>query len=147
MSGDATGYAGDIDPAEAVDRLTHESDAQLVDVRTRGEWETVGVPDLAGIGKSPIFLEWQVAPAMQVAPDFLDRLGDELKARGAGTDAPLLFLCRSGVRSVAAARAATAAGFGKAFNIVEGFEGPAGASERLGRPVGWKPRKLPWTQR
>jgi len=146
MSGGQRGYVGDVDPAEVMRRLADEPDAQLIDVRTRGEWQTVGVPDLAAAGKAPVFLEWQVAPAMQVAPDFLDRLAAELKARGVGSDAPLFFLCRSGARSAAAATAATAAGFSHAFNVAEGFEGKPGASEQLGRPVGWKHRDLPWSQ-
>jgi rhodanese-related sulfurtransferase len=146
MSGGQRGYAGDIDPEETLRRLRSEPGAQLVDVRTRGEWQTVGVPDLTGAGKTPIFLEWQSAPAMQVDPDFLDKLGAELKARGIAQDAPLYFLCRSGARSTAAAMAATAAGFPNSFNVAEGFEGKPGASAAAGRPVGWKSRNLPWTQ-
>jgi rhodanese-related sulfurtransferase len=146
MSGGQGGYVGDVDPDETMRRLEGEPNAQLVDVRTRAEWDTVGVPDLSRAGKTPIFLEWQVAPAMQVAPDFLDRLAAELKSRGVGRDAPLYFLCRSGARSAAAATAATAAGFTAAYNVAEGFEGKPGASEQLGRPVGWKNRKLPWTR-
>lgn len=145
MSGGHGTYAGDLDPDETMHRLESEPSAQLIDVRTRGEWQMVGVPDLARAGKTPIFLEWQVAPAMQVAPDFLDKLAAELKARGIGRDAPLFFMCRSGARSAAAAAAATAAGFAHAYNVSEGFEGKAGASDRLGRPAGWK-NKLPWTK-
>jgi rhodanese-related sulfurtransferase len=146
MSGGQGGYAGDVDPEEAMERLQREPNAQLIDVRTRGEWQSVGVPDLAATGKAPIFLEWQTAPAMQVAPDFVEKLDAELASRGIAPDAPLLFLCRSGARSAAAAAAATAAGHSNAFNVIEGFEGKPGASAAAGRPVGWKTRNLPWTQ-
>jgi rhodanese-related sulfurtransferase len=139
--GDERGYAGDLDPAEALERLKREPATHLVDVRTKAEWDAVGVPDLCAIGKSPIFIEWGVVP------DVLGDLEKALGARRLGTDTPLLFLCRSGNRSGAAARAATASGFPHSFNVIEGYEGAPGASERLGRPVGWKARKLPWTER
>jgi len=142
MSNIAAPVGDDVNPDKAQEQLGSRPDAQLVDVRTRGEWERVGVPDLSGLGKSPIFLEWQVAPTMQVAPDFLDRLEAELKARGLGHDTPLYFLCRSGVRSAAAASAAAAAGFTETHNVVEGFEGPASAPP----PAGWRARGLPCTQ-
>ncbi|HVV92376.1 MAG TPA: rhodanese-like domain-containing protein [Hyphomicrobiales bacterium] len=141
MNSGEPGYAGDLDPAEAMERLKREPGTQLVDVRTQAEWDAVGVPDLGGIGKAPIFIEWGVVP------DFLGDLGKALAERGLGTDVPLLFLCRSGNRSGQAARAATAAGFPQSFNVIEGYEGAPGASEKLGRPVGWKARKLPWTRR
>ena len=55
----------------------------------------------------------------------------------AGKDAVLLFLCRSGKRSVAAAQAATFAGYLQAFNVLEGFEGD-------GNPAtGWIKHNLP----
>jgi sulfur dioxygenase len=60
-------------------------------------------------------------------------------------DKPLLMLCRSGVRSIAAARRATELG-AQAYNILEGFEGdPDGQAHRALRG-GWKFRGLPWRQ-
>jgi rhodanese-related sulfurtransferase len=71
---------------------------------------------------------------------------DELAAAGVAKDAPVLFLCRSGVRSVAAAEAATAVGYTRAYNILQGFEGnPDGAGHR-GAGSGWKVAGLPWRQ-
>ena len=53
-----------------------------------------------------------------------------------------MFLCRSGVRSIAAAEAATAAGF-TSYNVLEGFEGePDAYGDRVLN--GWKNRHLPW---
>lgn len=139
-------YAGDVDPATAYKDLATTSTAQLIDVRTRAEWSFVGIPDLAAIGKEPILIEWQSWPQMQVESDFLDRLKAELAARNVPADAPLYFLCRSGVRSAAAAACATAEGLGKSFNIAGGFEGPPDQDRHRGQVAGWKASELPWIQ-
>ncbi len=62
------------------------------------------------------------------------------------TDAPVLFLCRSGHRSDSAARAATAAGYTRAFNVLEGFEGNKDAGGHRGNLGGWRKAGLPWVQ-
>jgi rhodanese-related sulfurtransferase len=56
-----------------------------------------------------------------------------------------VLLCRSGVRSVAAARRATELGV-EAYNILEGFEGDADAEGHRGHKGGWRLRGLPWRQ-
>ena len=140
-------YAGDVSPKEAWEILAKEPGAVLVDVRTRPEWGFVGVPDLRNLGKKTVLLSWQVYPEMAVDPDFNAKLKAELKA-GAGRDpaAPLLFICRSGARSRAAAEAATAAGFSRCYNVSEGFEGDKDGSSHRGQRGGWKFAALPWIQ-
>ncbi len=132
------GYAGDLDPAAAWELLADSTDAVLVDVRTDAEWRFVGVPDTAELNRPALQVEWNNATGRN--PRFLD----ELQARGV-TSGPVLFLCRSGVRSVAAARAATAAGIEPAYNITDGFEGPLDDSGHRGG-AGWKAAGLPWRQ-
>ena len=135
-------YAGDVDPTTAYAELADRADAVLVDVRTRAEWSYVGGPDLAALGKPVLQIEWVGFPGGARNEGFVD----ELAAAGVAKDAPVLFLCRSGVRSVAAAGAATAAGWTAARNILEGFEGnPDGAGHR-GTQGGWKVAGLPWRQ-
>ena len=56
-----------------------------------------------------------------------------------------VLLCRSGVRSVAAARRATELGV-EAYNILEGFEGDPDEHAQRGRRGGWRLRALPWRQ-
>ncbi|HEX5287047.1 MAG TPA: rhodanese-like domain-containing protein, partial [Polaromonas sp.] len=56
-----------------------------------------------------------------------------------------VLLCRSGVRSVAAARRASELGF-EAYNILEGFEGDADEQDQRGHCGGWRFRGLPWRQ-
>jgi rhodanese-related sulfurtransferase len=134
-------YAGVVDPAEAYAALAADEDAVLVDVRTTAEWNYVGLPDLSGIDKRVICVEWQRFPDGAVNGDFVDQLQDV----GLPDGAPIYFLCRSGVRSAAAAEAATAAGLGPAYNVTEGFEGPH--DEHGHRTVsGWKNAGLPWRQ-
>ena len=126
--------------------MSSDKRAILVDVRTRAEWSFVGVPSLAEVGKSPITLEWQVFPSMAENSDFVEVLNGALTKAGVEHDAPLYFLCRSGVRSKHAATAMTAAGWTRCFNIASGFEGPPDASGHRGQIDGWKAQGLPWTQ-
>jgi rhodanese-related sulfurtransferase len=140
------GYAGDLDAEDVWPRLKEDPVAQLVDVRTRAEWSYVGVPDLRGIGKTPILVEWQSFPSMTVNPEFIRSLDAELARAGRDRSAPIYFLCRSGARSQSAAAAATAAGFTPAYNVAGGFEGPRGQDGHRGGVRGWKAAGLPWTQ-
>jgi rhodanese-related sulfurtransferase len=134
-------YAGDVTPQDAYAALAADEDAVLVDVRTTAEWSYVGLPDLSGIGKRVVCVEWQRFPDGAVNGDFVDQLQDV----GLPDGAPIYFLCRSGVRSVAAAEAATAAGLGPAYNVLDGFEGPH--DDQGHRSVaGWKNTDLPWRQ-
>jgi rhodanese-related sulfurtransferase len=134
-------YAGDVTPEQAWTALRDDPAAVLVDVRTRAEWSYVGLPDLGDLGKQAVLLEWQTYPDGAVNERFTARL----EAAGVDRDAPVYFLCRSGVRSVAAAHAATREGWGRSYNVLEGFEGPH--DERRHRSVaGWKVAGLPWVQ-
>lgn len=127
-------YAGALTPVEA-HQLADSGAGKLVDVRNRFEWEYVGrVPDTT-------LIEWKQFPGGELNPRFID----ELKARFQEGDV-LMFLCRSGVRSDAAARAATSAGFTNAYNILEGFEGDLDAAGQRGKVGGWRKHGLPWVQ-
>lgn len=139
-------YAGDVTPAECWTALGRDASAHLVDVRTTAEWAYVGSPDIRSAGKEAIRLEWQVFPAMNVDADFAAKLAGKLDAAGAPKDAPLYFICRSGVRSKAAALAMTTAGYSRCFNVVGGFEGPPDSDGHRGRVSGWKAEGLAWTQ-
>jgi rhodanese-related sulfurtransferase len=138
----AAGYAGDVAPATAWKMLSEYKGALLIDVRTRPEWNYVGLPDLSSLGKNPALIEWQVFPSMQPNPQFVADLSGAVADR----DAPLLFICRSGARSAAAAKAMTAAGYSSCFNVADGFEGPLDGHARRGTSAGWKAAGLPWRQ-
>jgi rhodanese-related sulfurtransferase len=83
---------------------------------------------------------------MQPNPNFVADAIEALQAAGAGPQTPVLFLCRSGARSRAAAMALTRAGFEKAFNIAGGFEGDLNGEGHRGQTNGWKAAGLPWRQ-
>lgn len=138
----AAGYAGDVVPTTAWKILSERKDAVLIDVRTRAEWNYVGLPDLETLAKKPALIEWQVFPSMQANPEFVAALSGALPDK----EAPVLFLCRSGARSAAAAKAMTAAGYSTCFNVVDGFEGPLDAQAKRGAAGGWKAAGLPWRQ-
>jgi rhodanese-related sulfurtransferase len=138
----ASGYAGDVTPATAWKILSERADAVLIDVRTRAEWNYVGLPDLESLAKKPALVEWQTFPSMQLNPEFVAALSSALPDK----EVPLLFLCRSGVRSAAAAKAMTAAGYSTCINVADGFEGPLDARSKRGAAGGWKAAGLPWRQ-
>jgi sulfur dioxygenase len=129
----AQGYAGDVSP-----QLAHAwwqaGEAVLVDVRTDAEREWVGfVPGAVG-------LAWKQWPGMALNSAFDEGLRAAVPA---GKKAVLL--CRSGVRSVAAAKRAAQLGI-EAYNILEGFEGDPDEQAHRGRKGGWRFHGLPWRQ-
>ena len=129
----AQGYAGDVFP-ELAWQWVQSGEAVLVDVRTDAEREWVGrVPGAVAVA-------WKQWPGMAMNPDF----DAQLQAAAAGGK-KLVLLCRSGVRSVAAAQRAAGLGLA-AFNILEGFEGDADAAGQRGHLGGWRKRGLPWSQ-
>jgi len=139
-------YAGDVSCKECFSALQQNEHAQLVDVRTVPEWTFVGVPDLQQIGKQVHTIEWQQFPTMQINTEFTNLVEMNVESAGADKDAEIYCLCRSGVRSIAAAQALTAAGF-KAFNVLAGFEGDHNHEGKRGMVAGWKFDQLPWIQR
>ncbi len=129
----AQGYAGDVSPQLAW-AWVQAGEAELVDVRTDAERAWVGfVPDAHA-------LAWKQWPGMAMNPEF----DASIQALGAGGK-KLVLLCRSGVRSIAAAQRATELGV-QAYNILEGFEGDPDANAHRGLTGGWRVRGLPWRQ-
>lgn len=131
-----------ITPKQAWDALLTDPEAQLVDVRTDAEWQYVGLPDLRPAGKQAVLVSWQYFPSGNINPGFVD----ELRDAGLSPRHRLLFLCRSGVRSLSAAQAAEAAGFTTCLNVAHGFEGHPDAHGHRGAQAGWKAEGLPWRQ-
>jgi len=134
-------YAGDLTPQQTWDMLSGIPKAVMIDVRTEAEFAYVGNPDLSNLGKEIRQVCWKVFPAMDLNPDFVAQAGV-----GADKDTPMLFLCRSGVRSMHAADAMTAAGYTKCYNITGGFEGDKNPQGHRVGVNGWKVDGLPWIQ-
>ena len=129
----AHGYAGDIPPALAW-QWVQAGNAVLVDVRTDAERAWVGQVPGAKV------VAWKQWPQMLMNPDFDTQLQAVVPS-----GSKVLLLCRSGVRSVAAAQRATELGL-QAYNILEGFEGDLDANGQRGKLNGWRYRGLPWQQ-
>lgn len=141
-------FAGEVDPEQAWEMLAKDPKAALVDVRTSAETTFVGVPDLSELSKDVWFVVLREFPGMTPNSRFVDEIQARLAASGA-TD--LLFLCRSGARSLHAAQTLEGApvvggGSVRTWNVKEGFEGDLDGDRHRGGVCGWKSRGLKWVQ-
>jgi len=128
-------YEGALTPQEAHQILTSAPGAKLVDVRTRAEIDWVGrVP-------GAVEIEWMTYPGMKQNPNFIAALQQQVDK-----ESLVMFLCRSGQRSHAAANVATQAGYADCYNILEGFEGDKNPENRRNALNGWRAKGLPWEQ-
>jgi len=128
-------YSGAVTPAEAHELWRNAPGAKLVDVRTRAEWDYVGrIP-------GAVEIEILTYPGNRPNPAFISELESKVDKSG-----PVLFICRSGGRSHNAALLATQAGYGDAYNVLEGFEGDRDAQGHRNTVGGWRAAGLPWTQ-
>ncbi|HSS25626.1 MAG TPA: rhodanese-like domain-containing protein [Mycobacterium sp.] len=137
-------YAGDITPLEAWKMLSDNPQAVLVDVRTDAEWRFVGVPDLSSLGREVVYIEWNTTDGTR-NENFLAELKDRIPPVESEGERPVVFLCRSGNRSIGAAEVATEAGLTPAYNVLDGFEGHLNAQGHRGE-TGWRATGLPWKQ-
>ncbi len=134
-------YAGDITPEEAWKLLNDDPQAVLVDCRTEAEWRFVGVPDLTRLARDVVYIEWNRVDGSR-NESFVD---DLISAGVTPGGLPVVFLCRSGNRSIGAAEAATEAGIAPSYNVLDGFEGDLDDDKHRGG-TGWKAVGLPWKQ-
>lgn len=125
-----------LDPLQAWDLLQQNSEAVIIDVRTKVEHLFVGHPP----GAIPI--PWKEFPDWQVSSKFVA----EVKKEVPDMNAPILLLCRSGQRSLDAARALEESGYQLLINIDNGFEGPLDENKHRGNLGGWRFHGLPWEQ-
>lgn len=134
-------YAGDVTPEQAWKLLSENPEAVLVDVRTDAEWRFVGVPDLSSLGRDVVYIEWNRLDGTR-NENFVDQLLERVPARA---DRSVVFICRSGHRSIGAAEVATEMGCSPAYNVLDGFEGHLDAAGHRGGS-GWRAVGLPWRQ-
>lgn len=128
-------YSGAVTPAEAHELWRNAPGAKLVDVRTRAERDYVGrIP-------GAVEIEILTYPGNRPNPAFISELESKVDKSG-----PVLFICRSGGRSHNAALLATQAGYGDAYNVLEGFEGDRDAQGHRNTVGGWRAAGLPWMQ-
>ncbi len=135
-------YAGDLEPRQAWEMLSDDPSATLIDVRTQAEWGYVGIVDTQALSKPALFIQWLTYPEMRVNQEF----AQTVSSSGLKEDDAILFICRSGARSKAAAIAMTELGFRNCYNILGGFEGDLDLDSHRGKVNGWKADELPWIQ-
>ncbi len=112
---------------KAYDILISNDNTFLVDVRTKEEWQQVGIPHLDNKNKL-VFLSWQLNKDFE--DNFLSIIKDKIGAA-------IFFLCRSGYRSFIAANFIANMGYKNCYNISDGFEGN-------NQDKGCKQNNLPW---
>jgi rhodanese-related sulfurtransferase len=130
-----------VDSKEAWQMLASDPNTVLVDVRTMVEWAYVGLPDLSELQKDIVTIEWTKMSGQQ-NPDFVQQLEQVIPQ-----DRVVLFICRAGVRSQAAAIAARHAGYEKVISVDDGFDGVLNEEGQRKTVSGWCAQGLPWTQR
>lgn len=123
-------------PPEAWASFNETDGAVLLDVRDPLEFSYVGHPCGA------INIPWKKAPDWKVEPDFADRVRQTVPK----ADTPIFLLCRSGQRSLDAAKALAAVGYSDLTNIEQGFEGPLDEQKHRSSVGGWRYHGLPWEQ-
>ena len=123
-------------PQQSWELMQANSDAVLIDVRTKVEHDFVGRP------LNAVHVPWKEAPEWQLNPGFIDQVRQAVN----DTTSPVLLLCRSGARSLTAAEALQQAGFTHLVNILDGFEGDLDDNKHRGNLGGWRYSQLPWEQ-
>ncbi|CAI8807511.1 rhodanese-like domain-containing protein [Methylocaldum szegediense] len=123
-------------PPEAWDVLQKRTEAVLLDVRDPLEFSYVGHP------RGAVNIPWKRAPDWKPDPDFVERVRQAVP----NADTPLFVLCRSGQRSLEAAKVLASAGYSDVTNIEQGFEGPLDEHKHRSSVGGWRYHGLPWEQ-
>lgn len=148
MSAGQNPVVEEVMPNDVWESLSQDANTVLVDVRSAAEWAFVGTPDLSDLGRDIIRVEWASFPTMTHNPDFAQQVLDAL---GGAAPSQVFFICRSGARSLSAAKtmAQVFAARGEhvvCVNVKEGFEGDLNDKKHRGAVCGWKARGLSWVQ-
>jgi rhodanese-related sulfurtransferase len=126
-----------LDPRAAWELLQRTPDALFIDVRMEIESLYVGRPP--GV----VNIAWYEYPDLTPQPESFVAAVEREAGR---KDRPVYLICRSGKRTVDAAKALDAAGFSDVTNITEGFEGELDEAFHRSSRSGWRYAGLPWEQ-
>jgi rhodanese-related sulfurtransferase len=124
-----------ISPTQAHEILDSDSQAVLIDTRTYIEFSFIGHP----IGAIHVPLK---RPNWDVLPNFIEQAEKHIPSKST----PVILMCRSGARSMDAAKLLEQAGYQTLYNMDEGFEGDKDNNNHRGTLGGWRFHKLPWEQ-
>ena len=121
-------------PSEKVKNfLETNPNSVVLDVRTEEEWNGVGKPDAESLNSKTFFISLLLGLDRQKNENFTQ---DFLQKKISKKD-NILIICRSGVRSMAAAKLLQQEGYKNLVNISDGFEGNPATGD------GWKKSNLP----
>lgn len=126
-------------PKEAYKFLQQHPNAVFVDVRSHMEYLFVGHP--AG----SIHIPWIDEPDWKINPHFVTQVRQTMLGGTTGS-APVVLICRSGVRSLEAGKILIEAGVKEVYNVSEGFEGQLDDTHHRSALGGWRFHGLPWEQ-
>ena len=138
-------------------KLTEEENKKIlfIDVRTRAEVNFLGIPTAADANvpymKLSEWYSWDKKKnnfKMELNDTFIAQIEKRLADKGLNKNHKIIFMCRSGSRSAAAANVMAKAGYKNVYSIVDGFEGDkAKQGPQKGQRVvnGWKNSNLPWS--
>ena len=127
---------------ECFDKLSKIPKSFLIDVRTKPEWDFIGLPNLSSINKNVTLISWQTYPRMTINSLFEQEV---IKSNIEKCD-KLFFICRSGSRSFKAANFLFSSGYHSCYNVEDGFEGDKNITGQRSTINGWKFNNLPWKQ-
>ena len=145
------GHAGgDLTPSQAFKMVKESPHAFIIDVRSRPEYVLIGHPTVAYHVPLKTWTGKHTSKGYGMADN--QNFIQDLKAHFNMETDTLIFMCRSGSRSCAAAERAVKAGWPseKIFNMLGGFEGDkdknVDSSYHGQRTMGgWRNEGLPWT--
>ena len=115
------------------DFLNDNPNSVVLDVRTEEEWSSIGKPDAESLNSKTLFISLLLGPDRQKNENFVKDFIDKKVSKKDN----VLSICRSGVRSMAAAKLLQQQGYKNLINISDGFEGNPATGE------GWKKSNLP----
>ena len=128
-----------LNPKQTFQFLKEHPNALFVDVRATMEYLFVGHP------ASAIHIPWIDEPDWKINPQFVTQVRKAILG-GASGAAPVVLICRSGVRSLEAGKALIEAGIAEVYNVAEGFEGALDDTHHRSSVGGWRFHGLPWEQ-
>ena len=97
------------------------------------------------VGRPPgvVNVPWYDYPDLQ--PN-AQQFAEIITGESTGKDQPLLLICRSGQRTIAAGKVLEDAGFSNVQHVVHGFEGELNEQFKRSTLSGWRFDGLPWEQ-
>ena len=119
-----------ITAVDAFDFLSKKVDSYLIDTRSDIEWKSTGIPDLSSINKETYLINWQ----SELSLTFFEQYKKFLLTTFNQKDS-LFFICRSGSRSLMAAKFAIEFGFEHCFNIYDGFDNENNQNWKKNLPI------------